>query len=825
MRIFPELTLAAMVAGVGLALWSEVTLHSSWPLLMLALAGCAVAVGLRALRLPAGPVILAAALFLGFWRGHTGAPLELPIVPGGPASDIVLLITDAPVPVRSGYRFSARVLPADGGPPEADGSIPDGANLLVYGLPPPDLVYQRSPPYLRHGDTLLVSGRVEHPEPIGDFDYAAWLASRRISAVMWVQESEFLGAARIARPIAVLHSVRSRLAGALQRGISAPQSALAQALLLGIRGELPEAVKDSFRTAGMAHLLAISGLHVGIVMALSLAAASAAVGRGTPLTVALAALTVWTYAALSGFDPPVVRASIMGSLALTQIMLGRGMRGVTALLLAAAAMVGAQPAILGSLSFQLSFTAMAGVLVALPLITVLSGTIGGSLAAQGSATARWFGYGLTLLIASAVISTFTTVATVPLVAMHFGSIPLMSVPATILAMPAMPLALVGSAATASIGQLAASMAVAVGTLTWGPLAWLIWVADAMPAVLIPAPWLTPPVAIAWYVGLGMLVALLSAPRVRRAATAWRRGPTWRPSGLTRLLVALAPVAALTVLLFAFQLFGSRADGRLHVYVLDIGQGDAILVVTPDGRQMLVDGGPDPTVILAALGSRLPAGDRQLDVVAATHLDSDHAGGLIGVLDRYDANVVLQSADTPDSVLHPQWRSVLDRRDHSVVTVEQGHRIRLGDHVVLEVLYPPPDGLPAGVEKSANNLSTVMRLTYGEVSFLLTGDVEQDAERFLVGTRGPSLQSDVLKVGHHGSRSSTSSGFVRSVAPESAVISAGRENRYGHPSPDVIQRLEEEVDPDKIFLTARDGTVEFISDGTALWVKTEFSTDR
>ncbi len=817
MRIFPELTLAAMVAGVGLALWSEVTLHSSWPLLMLALAGCAVAAGLRALQLPAAPVILAAALLLGFWRGHAGAPVELPIVPDGPASEIVLLITDAPVPVRSGYRFPARVLPADDG---AAGSIPDGANLLVHALSPPDLAYQRSRPHLRHGDTLLVSGRVEHPEPIGDFDYAAWLASRRISAVMWVQESEFLGATRIAGPIAVLHSARSRLAGALQRSISAPQSALAQALLLGFRGELPGAVKDTFRDAGMSHLLAISGLHVGIVMALSLAAASAAAGRRTPLAVALAASTVWTYAALSGFDPPVVRASIMGSLALTQILLGRGMRGVTALLLAATVMVGAQPAILGSLSFQLSFTAMAGVLVALPLITVLSGTIGGSLAARGSAMARWFGYGLTLLIASVVISTLTTMATVPLVAMHFGSIPLMSVPATILAMPAMPLALVGSAATAVIGQLAAPLAVAVGTLTWGPLAWLIGVADAMPAVLIPAPWLTPPVAIAWYVGLGMLVALLSAPRMRRAATAWRRGPAWRPGGLARLLVALGPVVALTVLLFVFQLSGSRADGRLHVYVLDIGQGDAILVVTPDGRQMLVDGGPDPTAILAALGSRLPAGDRKLDVVAVTHLDSDHAGGLIGVLDRYDASVVLQSADTPDSVLHPHWRSVLYKRGHSVAVVKEGHRIKLGDQAVLEVLYPPVDGLPPGVEKSANNLSTVMRLTYRDVSFLLTGDVEQDAERFLVGTMGPSLKSNVLKVGHHGSRSSTSSGFVRSVAPESAVISAGRENRYGHPSPEVIRRLEEEMDPDKVFLTARDGTVEFISDGTALWVKTE-----
>ena len=821
MRIVPEFTLASLVAGAGLALWLEVSLRSSWPILLLALAGFAIAWGLRAVRLPAGPMILTAALLLGFWRGYIDIPPELPIVPAGPATGVAVVITDAPVQVRSGIRFRARTLAVDPGAAER---VPDGVNLLVYAQPPRDLVPQRGPPHLRHGDTLLVSGRLEHPGPIGDFDYAAWLEAQQIVAVLRAEKTEFLGAAGGVQPAAVLHSIRSRLAGALQRSISAPQSALAQALLLGIRGELSEPVKDSFRTAGMSHLLAISGLHVGIMLALSLAAASAVAGRGSPLAVLLAALTVWTYAALSGFDPPVVRAAIMGSLALTQILLGRGMRGVTALLLAATVMVGAQPSLLGSLSFQLSFTAMAGVLVGLPLITMLSGAIGGSLDASGSAMARWLSYGLTLMIASVVISTVTTAATVPLVAMHFGSIPVMSVPATILAMPAMPLAIVGSAVTAVLGQIAPPLAVALGVLTWGPLAWLMWVADAVPDELLPAPWLTPAVAIAWYAGLGMLVTLLSVPRVRRVATAWRRGATWQPGGLARLLVAVAPVAVVTVLLFAFQLAGARADGRLHLYVLDIGQGDAILVVTPDGHQMLVDGGPDPSPALSALGSLLPVGDRTLDVVVATHLDRDHVGGLIGVLDRYDTRLVLQGTNTPESVLYPQWRAVLDRRGHAVVEVMEGHRVRLGEHVVLEVLYPPASGLPASVERSANNLSAVMRLTYGEVSFLLTGDVEEDAEQHLVATIGSGLNSDVLKVGHHGSHSSTSSSFVSTVAPESAVISAGRENRYGHPSPDVIKRLEAVVDPDKIFLTARDGTVEFISDGSALWVKKQFAPD-
>ena len=127
-------------------------------------------------------------------------------------------------------------------------------------------------------------------------------------------------------------------------------------------------------------------------------------------------------------------------------------------------------------------------------------------------------------------------------------------------------------------------------------------------------------------------------------------------------------------------------------------------------------------------------------------------------------------------------------------------------------------MPAGVEKNANNGSLALRLEYGEVSFLLTGDIEADAERHLAAAAGDKLRADVLKVAHHGSRSSTTQSFLERVNPRSAVISAGRDNRYGHPHADVLQRLESSIGAERVFLTARDGTVEYISDGESLWVK-------
>ena len=483
------------------------------------------------------------------------------------------------------------------------------------------------------------------------------------------------------------------------------------------------------------------------------------------------------------------------------------------------------PLLISSLSFQLSFTAMAGVIVGLPLITALNAGTTGALSASENWAARWSSYGLSLLIASVVISTTTTLATLPLVAWHFGEIPLMSVPATVLAMPAMPAALLGAAFTSLAGLIAAPLATGLGTLTWAALAWLIWVADAMPPLLLSAPWLTAEVVAAWLGATGLLAALVSSRSVRRGVAALRRRPVWKPDGLSGVMAGAAPVAAIVVLLLVGQFASARPDGLLHVYVLDIGQGDAILVVTPDGRRMLVDGGPDSETTLAAVSERLPPGDRSLDVVVATHLDSDHVGGLLALLDRYRVGTVVHGEALPETAaLHSQWQAALRGRDHTVAAVYAGHRLQLGRDVSLEALHPPPGGLPPGVERNANNGSVVLRLDYGDVSFLLTGDVEIEAERYLASTAGDGISADVLKVGHHGSRTSTTEPFLDAVNPRSAVVSSGRDNRFGHPHPEVVERLERSVGADQLFLTARDGTVEYISDGRTLWVKTHGAPD-
>lgn len=255
------------------------------------------------------------------------------------------------------------------------------------------------------------------------------------------------------------------------------------------------------------------------------------------------------------------------------------------------------------------------------------------------------------------------------------------------------------------------------------------------------------------------------------------------------------------------------DGRLHVYFLDVGQGDAILIQAPDGRQILVDGGPSPTALLNGLGAVLPFWDRSLDLVVLTHPDGDHITGLIPLLERYRVGQVLDVPQSDTSVLAKSWLANLEQAQVSRTYAVRGMRLPLGD-LLITVLNPGAT-LLTGTNSDDNNNAAVLRLDYGRTSLLLTGDAEQEAEADMIAA-GLPLRADVLKVGHHGSNGSSSPSFLAAVAPRLAVIQVGADNTFGHPHPDLIERLAGV----EILRTDRNGRIEVISDGQRLTVKTQ-----
>jgi len=260
------------------------------------------------------------------------------------------------------------------------------------------------------------------------------------------------------------------------------------------------------------------------------------------------------------------------------------------------------------------------------------------------------------------------------------------------------------------------------------------------------------------------------------------------------------------------------DDNLHVSFLDVGQGDAILIQTPNHQNILIDGGPDPQKINLELSKKLPFWDRTIDLMISTQPQADHVTGLVEVLQRYKVQQVLEPGVPYHSLIYEEWLKLVEEKqiEHNIATAKQ--ETDLGHGIRLEVLNPPPKPFQE-TSCDVDNNGVVIKLIWGKISFLFTADIRLEAEFELIEQRA-NLRSTVLKVAHHGSKTSTSSQFLAIVDPEVAIISVGSNNTFDHPSPEVVQRLEERLGKNKIYLTSENGTIEFITDGKQLWVNVE-----
>lgn len=258
-----------------------------------------------------------------------------------------------------------------------------------------------------------------------------------------------------------------------------------------------------------------------------------------------------------------------------------------------------------------------------------------------------------------------------------------------------------------------------------------------------------------------------------------------------------------------QTSANYGDGLLTVAFLDVGQGDAIFVETPDGVQMLIDGGPD-SAVLRELGKQMAVSDRDLDVVLATHSDKDHIGGLVDVLERYDIENIITTNNQNDTTVVKVFSERVVNEKANTYLANYGQQLALGASTSVLILSPAGDVS----SWESNTASIVTQLRYGEVEFMLTGDAPTSIEEYLVKTQGEILESEVLKLGHHGSRTSSADGFLNMVKPNYAVVSAGKDNTYGHPHSEVVDSLQKR--DVNMLNTADSGTIVFKSDGKAVW---------
>lgn len=256
----------------------------------------------------------------------------------------------------------------------------------------------------------------------------------------------------------------------------------------------------------------------------------------------------------------------------------------------------------------------------------------------------------------------------------------------------------------------------------------------------------------------------------------------------------------------------KDSGEMKVSFLDVGQGDAIFIEAPNGRQMLIDGGANASV-LNGLGGVMSFFDRSIDIVLATHPDKDHVGGLPFVLDRYKVKIFIDSLADGDAGAYRKLEDMAKEQGIETYYGLRGDIIMLDETngVYIHVLYPEPDEFKID---ETNEMSIITKLVYGDTSVMLTGDAGKVPERLLSSNDKDYLRSAVLKAGHHGSKTSSLPSFIKAVSPQYVVISAGANNSYGHPHPETIKTLKD--NGAEILETAEKGTITFVSNGIDIW---------
>ena len=665
---------------------------------------------------------------------------------------------------------------------------------------------------------------------------------------------------RVFPPLAWLYEWRARLQQQIDARFAPETAGVLDATLLGNRYNLSYSASERFREGGTFHVLVISGLHIsfigGIVFVLM-----RRFTRRRLLQFMVPAAIVWAYSIAVGADASVVRAALMFTFAGLGTIVFRQSNSLNALGAAALVLLVHSPKEIFDPSFQLTFlSVLAIVVVAWPMLLKLS-AIGAWYPSRSTPyppvcsrilrtvceilfwreqkwqqelarsshnyrlfkteAARWVERYhmqpvLRYTFGAIVVSGSVQLMLLPLMIVYFHRLSLSSLVLNIvvsvllaalvaIAMLALLLANISTALSAPLFRLADAldwaMVHSVDPFSSFGLASLRLPEYSGPAVLLYAVYYLP--------FLFLIVALLHwqplGPRRQRECKLHRYVP---PLAFAQLL--------LLAVLVAHPLSAARADGKLRVDFLDVGQGDSALVTMPDGTTLLVDGGGNPNDAGRRIGETVVSeylwwrGLSQIDYVLATHADADHIDGLNDVLKNFSVRAALIARHPRDDPEFQKFSQTLTETGTKSETIQAGDVIRFGE-VEVNVLWPPIGG-----DTSTNNDSIALRIQFGARSILLTGDIEQATERSLLASQ-QQLNADVVKVPHHGSKTSSTEGFVLATKPALAIISVGRNSRFGHPHKEVVDRWQ--ANGATVLTTGEHGTITITIDGHDLSLKT------
>ncbi len=669
---------------------------------------------------------------------------------------------------------------------------------------------------LTPGDVVTLQGHLRAIRNFanpGGFDYERFMALRGIRAQVYARRGSLkrIAEASVQSWRTRVDELRQRLSGRMTTALDdRPGKAvgLLKALILGERLQMSGQQQEAYRRAGVAHILAISGLHIGCV---SLAAfwlfnrlfswipfmLRQAWTRKGAAVVSLAVAAC--YGLLAGMSPSTQRAVVMAAACLLAFWIGRRHDWLSALALAAAVILVVFPPTLLSVSFQLSFAAVLTILVGFQAVPIRI----------TPADDHCWTNPAKRLLAFLWVSTLATAGTLPLVLYYFNQVSLVGLLTNLVVVPVVAMLVVPAGLS---GVLASAVSADLAAFCWHVAHAGLVLVDWVVSHVAEWPWaavksVTPSAAeiVIYY---GVLGGCLYWKRINRP----------------RLVAALVLLLLCSdVAYWSYVRFGRN---ELRLTAVDVGQGSANLLELPGGDTVLIDGGGFSDNSAFDVGARILAPllwrrkIRSIDLVVLTHPNSDHLNGLLFMLQHFDVKEVWSNHEPVDAAGYRKWQEMLTRRGITHHDFQSLPDRFLRNGVSFEILAPPRDFLDrrqAETWRDPNNNSMVVRISYGKVSLLMTGDIAGQAEMELVGRySGRRLRSTILMVPHHGSRKSNTMAFLSAVDPKEAVISAGWRNRFGFPHRETLERLA--AAGSRVWCTADSGAIQIITDGETYRVK-------
>jgi competence protein ComEC len=618
-----------------------------------------------------------------------------------------------------------------------------------------------------YGNKVSVSGKLSKISSTSNSGIASFediMSKKRIYCQIFAPNSGLkILSKSIGNPIKYISIIiKNKLLSVIQNTMQEPYSSLLGSIVFGSQASpLSSELQENYRTAGVIHLLVVSGTQVSIILSVFLALCKF-LGLAQSARLIVVSFASLMFTIMVGAGPSIIRAAVMSEAALLADSIERANNFYNSMAISVLALLIMDPLNLYDIGFQLSFMATWALFHIAPVI-------GEKLSA----------YALPLIARAASVAIAPTIATTPIILYNFGQVSFVSVLSNFMIIPWVEITVVLGFISTIAGLISLPMSWLINNTLTLILALLNAIVNFFASLPFACRYFAPPGLLAIIIYYIIIVAMVEKIKQK------------------------AKIRLNLIILFAVLIIGSfgfsHAASDLTITFIDVGQGDSILVESPSGQKMLIDGGGKQenreskienredtvgrSIVVPFLRKK---GINELNLIVLTHPHDDHVAGLPYVLEKIKVDMVLDSGQPHTSRAYYRFLKLIENKKIPYKIARAGQVIDLGAGVKGEILHPS-EPLITGTESDLNNNSVVIKLTYGSTSFLLMGDTAFEGEERLLSF-GYNLKSDVLKVGHHGSRTSTSDEFLKYVRPKYAVISVGAKNKFGHPARETLDRL-------------------------------------